>query len=899
MTSGILRITDGTTTISLIDAKFKLDDGGWSPANPELENGGIWQDSSLSDGRRLVMAKFANVRDVFSSKLHGGCQDDLIQQMQELKRLGEKARSFWIAAYPSDPVWIEARGDRETNTRYALVYDISVPYDANPHEPPFSAGSMVAMDDLDIQVEHGIWTSYKPKTVADCVRISNQYGAPYIEFNEVKQSTDDAHVSGVAIQTALAYLMFGNDSLLSTSAGMRFQSVGSITTRWVILKAYIRYVQFDADANVNCNISISHQMSTPVNTFSTQADFAARTQSSTKVSWTVPAFTGAGTVGWTPDISTVVQSYIDNVAFGAPNPQNLVIFFDDNASSTYAFRRIASYDHATYDAPQLWIYTLEGGWSIYGMEPTCDDLSVFICNKHTQQNITHAIYYDASTGTYSTNLMLSSLPYDILPNPIATGDILYLGCDNLSPSPGIFTNAVFDLDTSIAINDEGRWEYWTGAAWTRLNTQDKTAMDTAIGLIFDYHSFSDDGIGSVWWRSPSDWATTTVNGVTGYWVRYRLTSVMSAAASVKQQNRQIYTVNTPYVDIEETEIGGDIPARANWLIRNTWSPFFAEGGNPTFHDTGRVIMGLRSDWRGEEYTPYLNMTDVPFYDDAGGNIYTVGAKAEYATFATSPYSTTGRYIQDTGGGGAVGAERDILTVTINPIYGNQWIGEYRVFVRYLETSPNIHYLRLQASTRNTVCGSTAFAPTRYDSDMALYPQPYVCELGRLSIMPPYREVPGRNFAIALNFDLISIMTGASTLYLYDIILMPADEWIGDFYMNKDNVYSSLAPQFDKRAYRSLMIDSIYGREAISAIVADETGISAGDSIYYKERWGDFCYGNAILAQNQAHRVWFFTYNNYRDYSTLMDDNYESSHFEMGHTLTVKKAQRYLGMRGAR
>ena len=87
MTSGILRITDGTTTISLIDAKFKLDDGGWSPANPELENGGIWQDSSLSDGRRLVMAKFANIRDVFSSKLHGGCQDDLIQQMQELKRL--------------------------------------------------------------------------------------------------------------------------------------------------------------------------------------------------------------------------------------------------------------------------------------------------------------------------------------------------------------------------------------------------------------------------------------------------------------------------------------------------------------------------------------------------------------------------------------------------------------------------------------------------------------------------------------------------------------------------------------------------------------------------------------------------------------------------------------------
>lgn len=895
MTSGILRITDGTTTISLIDAKFKLDDGGWSPANPELENGGIWQDSSLSDGRRLVMAKFANVRDVFSSKLHGGCQDDLIQQMQELKRLGEKARSFWVAAYPSDPVWIEARGDRETNTRYALVYDISVPYDANPHEPPFSAGSMVAMDDLEIQVEHGIWSSHKPGTVADCVKISDQHGAPYIYTNEVKLGTDDAFVTGVAIQTALAYLTFGNDGG-NARAGMRFQLVGSQTVRWTILKAYIRYIQYAADANVNCNISISHQMSTPVNTFSTYANFVARTRSSTKVSWTVPAFTGAGTVGWTPDISTVVQSYIDNIVFGAPNPQNLVIFFDENASTANAFRRIASFEHATYDPPQLWVYTLEGGWMMYGMEPTCDDLSVFICNKHTQQNITHAFHYDASTGAYSTNRLVAALPYDLLPSPIANGDILYLGCDNLSPSPGIFTNAVFDLNTNIAINDEGRWEYWNGAAWTQLNTQDKTAINF-LGNTLLYHSFSDDGIGSVWWRSPSDWATTTVNGVTGYWVRYRLTSVMSAAARVKQQNRQIYTVNTPYVDIEETEVGGDIPAKANWLIRNTWSPL--DNIYPSFYDTGRVIMGLRSDWRGEEYTPYLNMTDVPFYDDAGGNIYTVSATAGYATFATSPYSTTGRYIRDTGSG-AIGAEREILTVTINSAYGKQWIGEYRVFVRYLETSPNIHYLRLQASTNNTVCGSTAFAPTRFDSDMAPDPQPYVCELGRLSIMPPYREVPGRNFAIALSFDLISIRTGASPLYLYDIILMPADEWIGDFYMNKDNVYSSLAPQYDKHAYRSLMIDSIYGREAVSAIVADETGISAGDSIYYKERWGDFCYGNAILAQNQAHRMWFFAYNNYQNYdATLVDDNYESSHFEMGHTLTAKKAQRYLGMRGAR
>jgi len=895
MTSGILRITDGTTTISLIDAKFKLDDGGWSPANPELENGGIWQDSSLSDGRRLVMAKFANVRDVFSSKLHGGCQDDLIQQMQELKRLGEKARSFWVAAYPSDPVWIEARGDRETNTRYALVYDISVPYDANPHEPPFSAGSMVAMDDLEIQVEHGIWSSHKPGTVADCVKISDQHGAPYIYTNEVQLGTDDAFVvTGVGIQTALAHLEFGNSGPFSTSAGMRFQLVGSQTVRWTILKAYIRYIQYAADANVNCNIKISHQQSAANLTFSTYADFVARPRSVVTVSWTVPAFTGAGTIGWTPDIATVIQSYIDNVAFGAPNPQNLVIFFDENASTENAFRRIASFEHATYDPPQLWVYTLEGGWMMYGMEPTCDDLSVFICNKHTQQNITHAFHYDASTGAYSTNRLVAALPYDLLPSPIANGDILYLGCDNLSPSPGLFTNAVFDIDTSIAINDEGQWEYWNGAAWTRLNTQDKTAIDTAIGLGFDYHSFSDDGVGSVWWRSPSDWATTTVNGVTGYWVRYRLTSVMSAAASVKQQNRQIYTVNTPYVDIEETEVGGDIPAKANWLIRNTWSPFFI---SPSFHDTGRVIMGLRSDWRGEEYTPYLNMTDVPFYDDAGGNIYTVSATAGYATFATSPYSTTGRYIQDTGG--AIGAERSVLTVAINSAYGKQWIGEYRVFVRYMETSTDIHYLRLQASTNNTVCGSTGFVPTRLDASMALDPQPYICELGRLSIMPPYHDIPGRTFQIDLDFELISIRTAASTLYLYDIILMPADEWIGDFYMNKDNDYSSLAPTYDKRAYRSLMIDSIYGREAVSAIVADEYGITANSGVAYKERWGDFCYGNAILAQNQAHRMWFFTYNNYRYLDYTFHDNYESSHFEMGHTLTLKKEQRYLGMRGAR
>jgi hypothetical protein len=66
-----LEITDGTDTVSLIQ------DGGntfflneWMPRIATPKAGGVYQQSALSDGRRLVDRKFDTVAESFDMKGH-------------------------------------------------------------------------------------------------------------------------------------------------------------------------------------------------------------------------------------------------------------------------------------------------------------------------------------------------------------------------------------------------------------------------------------------------------------------------------------------------------------------------------------------------------------------------------------------------------------------------------------------------------------------------------------------------------------------------------------------------------------------------------------------------------------------------------------------------------------
>lgn len=92
----------------------------------------------------------------------------------------------------------------------------------------------------------------------------------------------------------------------------------------------------------------------------------------------------------------------------------------------------------------------------------------------------------------------------ILPAYSMVGDSLYYGCA---------TKFCKLMSTYSQARVAGTmvWEYWSGAAWSTLTTNDNSALYvTGAGTLLTS------------WNPPSDWATTTVNSQEAYYIRSRL-----------------------------------------------------------------------------------------------------------------------------------------------------------------------------------------------------------------------------------------------------------------------------------------------------------------------------------------------------------------------------------------
>jgi hypothetical protein len=111
-------------------------------------------------------------------------------------------------------------------------------------------------------------------------------------------------------------------------------------------------------------------------------------------------------------------------------------------------------------------------------------------------------YYNGAATTYTDNTTEAGTPggtdFTLLAN---NTDFLYIG----TTSPTQFNRLLFGLKTLGASKGALTWQYYNGA-WVALTVTDNTS------------SFSSRGA-SVSFTTPTDWATTTINGTTCYWVR--------------------------------------------------------------------------------------------------------------------------------------------------------------------------------------------------------------------------------------------------------------------------------------------------------------------------------------------------------------------------------------------
>ena len=158
-----LFISDGTTTIYFAgtDAgRFKYTE--FVPGVARAKGGGVWQESPVSDGRRLLSMYYDNIFDEI--KFHvkplptDTDQDDVEADVNELLDMVRAANMYWASA-SGTPVHIGHQGKGETNTRYALIHFAEIPElrDINSIE-----WEQLHMLDLQLFIEHGHWQAQVP-----------------------------------------------------------------------------------------------------------------------------------------------------------------------------------------------------------------------------------------------------------------------------------------------------------------------------------------------------------------------------------------------------------------------------------------------------------------------------------------------------------------------------------------------------------------------------------------------------------------------------------------------------------------------------------------------------------------------------------------------------------------
>jgi hypothetical protein len=881
----ILAISDGTTTIDLTKPPFALI--SWKPTTSPYKGGGTFSESPLSNGRKLIDAKRENIRDTIAIALSTLSQDQNIADERTLRGLCQKALDYWTTGWQSTPVYLIAQSSRETNKRYAHLYIASIPQDSYLYGQPFIQPDGSALQvDLVIETEHTEWLSNPPGT-GECLplklvtnlddstylerileynpigvwKLNETSAVPVVNYSVLGSALDGSYVGGASI--------FYDDTDFTNGDSTNFISLGG--------NYYINL--FTSDLADNFDIAsgsvVIWQYDTGLiwTSGSIHGFFAFITDSgqyikvykgATDYELVCEVFTTNPT---TPDFLTIDLTDVpnldkwfavvvtwENVDYPSQSMNVNMYFRGNNSTGGIVRGRLAgTLDEFVlgntsnagtdslsgnlayaqyYDEPLSLINTAK--LSVpplpVSTEESCIQ-NVHFANKHTYAPLTHIFAFDASLASFSTNKLLASLPYNLYPASPAVGDILYIGIDATTANPfpsGRFANLVFDVAIGQGITSID--EYWNGAAWTTLTE----SADNTEG-------FEVNSVHAVVWVHPSNQVgTLTVNGVSGWWWRRRITAV-SSPVSPQQQNRQPYTVTWPYIEMSEENVGGDIAALVRYLISNVSTSNFVTPTYDILH-TNRVMAGLRSLSRGEVFTAYLNISDQ---QQTPGTLITLGSNT---TWTTNVEAATGRcalYSTMT-----IEAMQTEVTVALNGSVSAEYLGKFKMFLRATPVHSGFSaYCQIKVSISPNV---VIFTTEKVDFGLSVAEQT-LFDFGRIVIGQDMLLAEDVSTQFTFEIQIQNTANSAFDVNLFELILLPIDEWSIDTASIGENITDNeggiLAGE-----YISLDIDSIYNpKYSPRALIRSQL---YGDSV--KDRYKVRSPGEAIVQANADQRLWFIS-----------------------------------------
>jgi hypothetical protein len=479
---------------------------------------------------------------------------------------------------------------------------------------------------------------------------------------------------------------------------------------------------------------------------------------------------------------------------------------------------------------------------------------VFISNKRNEANLSDV--YISDGGVFGGNLLDTALPYDLLPAVPAVNDAVYFGIDSTLGDSGPFDNIIFDISVA-QIDLTVIWEYWNGAAWAALTVQDNTNDNGDMAG----QAFDTTGINGVYWIQPSDWTTTTVNVVVALWVRARVSAIGAAPAPPRQQLRNVYSTIWPYVEFQSADIGGDIPALGQIKMKNRTG----RAGALKAYAADDFIIGSRSVSRGSAFTAIINAADE---QNPTGITVTAGVNSLIVGDTSTPTARRVTYNPVATGDDLESIVRFDFDDSINP----DFFGSYRAFLRCQQPSGSVGDISFRYRTR--ILGDSAI--TIEDGDLVTIDatgEVRAVDMGTLDI-PGNSNLLTSDIITEFRIMILSTVDDATPdLYIYDLILIPTDEWSGQFVSNT-SIF------FDWTQY----IDSVENPKTnIRSFATDSADTVAGFSSVRSN-------GSVVLNPNSNFRLWFIS---------LSQSSGSDDEWGINHEIEITANQRYLSHRGAR
>jgi len=500
-------------------------------------------------------------------------------------------------------------------------------------------------------------------------------------------------------------------------------------------------------------------------------------------------------------------------------------------------------------------------------EPTCND-EVYVANKHNVANISNVHWWDASATAWSLNLQDDALPTPLLPAVPGVGDVIVFGSNTALADSGPFCSLVFDLITAqqdLTIT----WRYSDTAsasadptAWAVLGVMDSTNQDgLETGQPFDTIGvksacFTQRGPANPWvTRNPTIGAV--VLGITGYWVAAHVTAIGAAPLAPVQQKRRIYSVVSPYIEIQSADILGDVQALTEILARSQIK-------NISGMQFKGIVCGLRSISRGLDFSPYFNCSAE---QNRPGVTYTdtlltadvteqTGWKDVYAN-APAFWATFGYW-------------------TIDADYAQQYWGRYHAYLRGYQVTGASGDVTMRLSViQRTILGNVVHTSNEVEWDSpgpTTYTQEFI-DFGIVTL-PGGDILPDETFPIILSVEIFG--DGIADTEIYDLILIPVDEWAASLDLN-DNLPDR------NETYKGgvFVLDGTYPKMTKRGLAVEYTTNSALES-------APMITAQPPLAQaNARQRLWFFYTYFSRSYPYVVT------------TVRMNDMNRYWSMRGNR